>query len=148
MDMLQGMNTGHNGSLTTLHANSPRDTISRLETMCMMAGLDIPLLPIRKQIASAMDLIVHMERLEDGTRKTAQVTEVAGMESDVVTLNDIFKFDQTGIGEDGKVLGELLPTGIRPLFTPKLEVTGYRLRGEVFGAGQVGWNTERRVGRR
>ena len=147
MDMLQGLNTGHNGSLTTLHANSPRDSISRLETMCMMAGLDIPLLPIRKQIASALDLIVHMERLEDGTRKASQITEIAGMESDVVTLNDIFKFNQTGIDERGRITGELKATGIRPLFSPKLEVIGYKLRGEVFGAGQVGWNTERRANR-
>ncbi len=145
MDMLQGLNTGHNGSLTTLHANSPRDSISRLETMCMMAGLDIPLLPIRKQIASAIDLIVHMERMDDGTRKASQITEVAGMESDVVTLNDIFKFEQSGLDEKGKVLGELKATGIRPLFSPKLEIIGYKLRGEVFGAGQVSWNTERRV---
>ena len=147
MDMLQGMNTGHNGSLTTLHANSPRDSISRLETMCMMAGLDIPLLPIRKQIAAAIDLIVHMERLDDGTRKATRITEVAGMESDIVTLNDIFQFQQTGLSENGKILGSLTATGIRPLFSPRLEVIGYKLRGEVFGAGQVGWNTERRVGR-
>lgn len=147
MDMLQGLNTGHNGSLTTLHANSPRDSISRLETMCMMAGLDIPLLPIRKQIASALDLVVHMERLEDGTRKASQITEIAGMESDVVTLNDIFKFTQTGLDENGRILGDLQATGIRPLFSPKLEVIGYKLRGEVFGAGQVNWNTERRANR-
>ena len=147
MDMLQGMNTGHNGSLTTLHANSPRDAISRLETMCMMAGLDIPLLPIRKQIAAAVNLIVHMERLDDGTRKTAQITEVAGMESDIVTLNDVFKFKQTGIGPRGAILGELSATGIRPLFSPRLEVIGYKLSGAVFGAGRVTWNAERRRNR-
>ncbi len=148
MDMLQGMNTGHNGSLTTLHANAPRDSISRLETMCMMAGLDIPLLPIRRQIASAINLIVHMQRLEDGSRKATQITEVAGMESDVVTLNDIFKFEMTGLAEDGKIRGDLLATGIRPLFSPRLEVIGYKLSGEVFGAGSISWNTERRSGRR
>jgi pilus assembly protein CpaF len=148
MDMLQAMNTGHDGSITTLHANSPRDAISRMETMCMMAGLDIPLLAIRKQIAAAIDLIVHMDRLEDGTRKTAQITEVAGMESDVVTLNDIFKFDQTGLGADGKILGEMKPTGIRPLFTPRLEVVGFKLAGEIFGAATRTFDTERRSGRR
>jgi pilus assembly protein CpaF len=148
MDMLQAMNTGHDGSITTLHANSPRDAISRMETMCMMAGLDIPLLAIRKQIAAAIDLIVHMDRLEDGTRKTAQITEVAGMEGDVVTLNDIFKFDQTGLGANGKILGEMKPTGIRPLFTPRLEVVGFKLAGEIFGAATRTFDTERRSGRR
>jgi pilus assembly protein CpaF len=137
LDMLQAMNTGHSGSLTTLHANSPRDAISRLETMAMMAGLEMPLLAIRKQIASAVNLIVHQNRLEDGSRKTTRITEVAGMESDVVTLTDIFKFEQTGIGPDGKITGELKPTGIRPLFTPRLEVAGFRLKGEIFGAGTL-----------
>jgi pilus assembly protein CpaF len=144
MDMLQAMNTGHNGSLTTLHANSPRDTISRLETMCMMAGLDIPLLPIRKQIAAAINLIVHLARFEDGTRRVKQITEVAGMESDVVTLNDIFKFEQTGVNNDGKILGELKATGLRPMFTPRLEVTGYKLAGAIFGANTTTFRTERR----
>ncbi|MDX1437041.1 MAG: CpaF family protein, partial [Anaerolineales bacterium] len=134
LDMLQAMNTGHSGSLTTLHANSPRDAISRLETMSMMAGLDIPLLAIRKQIASALDLIVHQSRLEDGTRKTTRITEVAGMESDVVTLTDIFTFDRTGYREDGKIEGTLKATGIRPLFGPRLEVVGFRLGAEIFGA--------------
>ncbi|MBN2502714.1 MAG: CpaF family protein [Anaerolineales bacterium] len=135
LDMLQAMNTGHDGSLTTLHANSPRDAISRLETMAMMAGFDIPMIAIRRQIASAIDLIVHLERLQDGTRRTVNITEVAGMEGDVVTLTDVFKFDQTGTGPDGAIQGELVPTGIRPLFTPKLEVAGYKLGGDIFGAG-------------
>jgi pilus assembly protein CpaF len=135
LDMLQAMNTGHSGSLTTLHANSPRDAIARIETMTMMAGLEIPLIAIRKQIASALDLIVHQTRLQDGTRKTTRVTEVSGMESDVVTLTDIFKFEQTGIGQDGMIAGEIRATGIRPLFTPRLEIVGYKLRGEIFGAG-------------
>jgi pilus assembly protein CpaF len=135
LDMLQAMNTGHSGSITTLHANTPRDAIARIETMAMMSGIDMPLIAIRKQISSALDLIVHQGRLTDGARKTIQITEVAGMESDVVTLSDIFKFDQSGIGSDGKVLGELRATGIRPLFTPRLEVVGYKLRGEIFGAG-------------
>ena len=136
LDMLQAMNTGHDGSMTTLHANSPRDAISRLETMAMMAGYDIPLKAIRQQIASAINLIVHMARLQDGSRKTTRITEVAGMEGDVVTLTDIFEFEQTGIAEDGAVEGELLATGIRPLFTPQLEVAGFKLGGEIFGAGR------------
>ena len=148
MDMLQAMNTGHSGSLTTLHANSPRDAIARLETMCMMAGLDIPLLAIRKQIASAINLIVHQSRLEDGTRKTTQITEVAGMESDVVTLTDIFKFERMGIGKDGKIEGELNATGIRPVFMPRLDVVGYKLRGAIFGAETVQWRTETTRGKR
>jgi len=135
MDMLQAMNTGHSGCLTTLHANTPRDAIARLETMALMSGLDIPLLAVRRQIASAFNLIVHQTRLTDGTRKTTQITEVGGMEGDVVTLSDIFKFEQSGISPDGKILGELKPTGLRPMFTPRLEVIGYKLRGEIFGAG-------------
>lgn len=134
MDMLQAMNTGHDGSLTTLHANSPRDTISRLETMCMMAGMEMPLKVIRTQIASAIDLIVQLSRLKDGTRKITYITEVAGMEGETVVLTDIFKFEQTGIAQDGKVLGELKPTGIRPIFTPRLESYGFKLGPEVFGA--------------
>jgi pilus assembly protein CpaF len=136
LDMLQAMNTGHSGSLTTLHANTPRDAISRLETMAMMAGLELPLLAIRKQIASAFNLIVHQTRLQDGARRTTQITEVAGMESEVVTLNDIFKFEQSGVSLEGRIQGDLRATGIRPMFTPKLEVVGYRLRGEIFGAGK------------
>jgi pilus assembly protein CpaF len=135
LDMLQAMNTGHSGSITTLHANSPRDAIARIETMSMMAGLDLPIIAIRRQISSAIHLIVHQTRLQDGSRKTTQITEVGGMEGDVVVLTDIFKFEQTGIGEGGKVLGQLKPTGIRPLFSPKLEVAGFKLGGEIFGAG-------------
>jgi len=134
LDMLQAMNTGHDGSMTTLHANSPRDAISRLETMSMMAGLDIPLMALRTQIAAAIDLIVHMERLSDGTRKVVRVTEVPRMEGDIVTLSDLFKFEQTGVSSSGKVQGEMEPTGLRPLFTPQLEATGHKLRGEIFGA--------------
>ena len=133
LDMLQAMNTGHDGSLTTLHANSPRDAISRLETMSMMAGLEMPLMAIRTQIAAAVDLIVHMERLTDGTRKITHITEVPRMEGDIVTLSDIFKFDQTGVSSKGKVLGEMEATGLRPLFTTRLEAAGYKLSGEIFG---------------
>lgn len=134
LDMLQAMNTGHDGSMTTLHSNSPRDAISRLETMAMMAGLEMPLIALRTQIAAAIDLIVHMERLSDGTRKVTRITEVPRMEGDIVTLSDIFLFNQTGIGEDGKIHGEMEPTGLRPVFTPQLESAGFKLRGEIFGA--------------
>jgi len=133
MDMLQAMNTGHDGSLTTLHANSPRDAISRIETMALMSGLNLPLIAIRNQIASAIDLIVHMERLSDGSRKIVRVAEVPRMEGDIVTLSDLFRFDQTGISSEGKILGEIRATGLRPVFTPRLEVSGYNLRGEIFG---------------
>jgi pilus assembly protein CpaF len=135
LDMLQAMNTGHSGSLTTLHANTPRDAIARLETMALMAGLDLPVAALRKQIASALNLIVHMSRLPDGARKATQITEVIGMEGDVVTLTDIYKFTQTSVGQDGKVNGDLRPTGIRPMFSPRLEVAGYKLGGEYFGLG-------------
>jgi pilus assembly protein CpaF len=135
LDMLQAMNTGHSGSLTTLHANSPRDAIARMETMALMSGIDLPVIAIRRQIASAINLIVHMSRLQDGTRKATQITEVVGMESDIVTQMDIFKFTQTGISPEGKVIGEMRPTGIRPQFSPKLEVAGFKLGGEIFGAG-------------
>jgi len=136
MDMLQAMNTGHTGSLTTLHANTPRDATSRLETMAMMAGLEMPLVAIRKQIASAINLIVHLARLPDGSRKMTYITELSGMEGDVLTLTDIFKFEQTGVTREGRIVGQLRPTGMRPLFSPRLEAAGYKLGGEFFGAGQ------------
>ena len=135
LDMLQALNTGHAGSLTTLHANSPRDAIARLETMSMMAGLDLPISAVRKQIASAINLIVHMNRLPDGSRKAIQITEVIGMEGDVVTQMDIYKYVSNGIGPDGKARGELKPTGLRPMFTPRLEQAGFKLGGELFGMG-------------
>jgi pilus assembly protein CpaF len=134
LDMLQAMNTGHDGSLTTIHANSPRDAISRLETLVMMAGMDLPIKIVRQQISSAVDVIVQMSRVRDGTRKITAITEVAGMEGDVVVLSDIFKFNQTGVGEDGKILGQVKPTGIRPLFGPRLEAAGFKLGAEIFGA--------------
>lgn len=134
LDMLQAMNTGHDGSLTTLHANSPRDGLSRLETMCMMSGMDMPLKVLREQAASAIDLIIQQSRMKDGSRKVTQVTEVAGMEGETIVLTDIFKFEQSGIGQDGKIIGELRPTGIRPLFTPRLEAAGFKLGPEIFGA--------------
>jgi pilus assembly protein CpaF len=135
LDMIQAMNTGHHGSITTVHSNTPRDAIARLETMAMMAGLDMPLLAIRRQIASAVNLIIHISRLTDGSRKITHITEVSGMEGEVVTMSDIFKFEQSGVGPDGKIQGNLHATGLRPLFTPRLEVVGYKLRGEIFGVG-------------
>jgi pilus assembly protein CpaF len=133
LDMLQAMNTGHDGSLTTLHANTPRDALSRLETMILMAGMDLPLKVVRQQIASAVDLVVQQTRLKDGSRKVTAVTEVAGLEGDTVVLTDIFKFDQTGIMAEGKVAGEFKPTGIRPLFSSRLEAAGFKLKPEMFG---------------
>jgi pilus assembly protein CpaF len=134
LDMLQAMNTGHDGSLTTLHANTPRDAISRLETMCLMSGMDLPVRVIREQIASAVDLIVQQTRLRDGSRKITSITEVAGMEGDTIVMTEIFKFEQINVTQEGKVIGELKPTGIRPLFSPRLEASGFKLGPEVFGA--------------
>jgi pilus assembly protein CpaF len=134
LDMLQAMNTGHDGSLTTVHANSPRDTLARLETLVLMAGMDLPLKVVRQQIASAVDLIVQQTRLTDGSRKVTSITEVAGMEGDTVVLTDVFKFEQTGVTAEGKVIGDLKPTGIRPIFSPRLEAAGFKLGAEVFGA--------------
>jgi pilus assembly protein CpaF len=134
LDMLQAMNTGHDGSLTTVHANSPRDTLSRLETMVLMAGVELPIKVVRQQISSAIDLIVQLSRLKDGSRKVTSITEVAGMEGDTIILTEIFRFEQTGVTVDGKVVGQLKPSGIRPLFTPRLEAAGFKLPPEVFGA--------------
>jgi pilus assembly protein CpaF len=133
LDMLQAMNTGHDGSLTTVHANTPRDAISRLETITLMSGLDLPVRVIREQIASAVDLIIQQSRMRDGTRKVTQITEVIGMEGDTIVLSDIFKFEQSGIGDDGMVLGEHKATGIRPIFMNKLESAGFKLGPDVFG---------------
>ncbi len=132
LDMLQAMNTGHDGSLTTVHANTPRDAISRIETLVLMAGMDLPLKVVRQQVSSAVDVIVQQTRLKDGQRKVTAVTEVAGMEGDVIVLTDIFKFVQTGVTTEGKVLGEVNATGIRPNFTPRLEAAGFKLSAEVF----------------
>jgi pilus assembly protein CpaF len=145
LDMLQAMNTGHDGSMTTLHANSPRDALSRLETLTLMSEVDLPADVVRKQIAAAVDLIVHQARLRDGSRKVTAITEVAGMEGDTVVLTDIFKYEQTGITDNGELIGELKPTGIRPLFSPALEVAGFKLRPEIFGANITEMlNTNRR----
>jgi pilus assembly protein CpaF len=134
LDMLQAMNTGHDGSMTTLHSNSPRDAIYRMETMTLMSELDLPIKVIRAQIASAIDLIIHLSRLKGGNRTITYITEISGMEADTVVMSDIFKFEQTGVDRTGAVMGELRPTGIRPLFTTKLEANGFKLSPEVFGA--------------
>jgi pilus assembly protein CpaF len=133
LDMLQAMNTGHDGSLTTIHSNSPRDALSRLETLTLMSGLDLPVKVVREQIAAAIDLIVQQTRLRDGTRRITQITEVLGMEGDTVVMSDLFKFEQTGVGENGVILGQMKPTGIRPMFESRLEACGFRLGGEIFG---------------
>jgi pilus assembly protein CpaF len=140
MDMLQAMNTGHDGSLTTLHANTPRDAIARMETMAMMAGMDMPLKVIREQIASAVDLIVQQTRLDDGQRKVSYITEVQGMEGDTVVLQDIFLLDVKGKTAEGKVIAELRPTGTRPRFTTRLEAHGFKLPPNIFGASVPGQN--------
>jgi pilus assembly protein CpaF len=134
LDMLQAMNTGHDGSLTTLHANTPRDCIARLETMCLMAGMDLPVRAIREQIAAAVDVICQQERLRDGKRKVVKVTEVQGMEGDVITMSDIFEFEQAGI-EGGQVIGRMRPTGLRPKFIDKIEAAGIHLPPAIFGIG-------------
>ena len=134
LDMLQAMNTGHDGSLTTLHANTPRDALSRVETMVLMTGMDLPIKVIRQQVSAAIDVIVQQSRLKDGSRKVTAITEVAGMEGDTIVLTDIFRFEQTGLTQDGKIIGQLKPTGIRPMFTPRLEASGFKLPPEVFGA--------------
>ena len=132
LDMLQAMNTGHDGSLTTIHANSPRDALTRLETMVAMANLNIPESAIRRQVASALDMIIQVTRLSDGTRKLINISEVVGMEGDVVTMQDIFEFRKTGIGEKGEVLGEFLPSGIRPRLSERLLAAGIRLPAGIF----------------
>jgi pilus assembly protein CpaF len=131
LDMLQAMNTGHDGSMTTIHSNSPRDTLRRIETMVLMAGLELPLKAIREQVSSALDLVVHMERMRDGTRKVVQVAEVQGMEGDSVVMQDIFLFEQTGI-QNGRVVGNLKPTGLRPRFAEKFTVNNIDLPGNIF----------------
>jgi pilus assembly protein CpaF len=138
LDMLQAMNTGHDGSLTTAHANSPRDTLSRLETMCLMAGMDLPVRAIREQIASAIDLIIQQERLRDGSRKVVSITEVQGMEGDVIVMSDIFAFEQQGM-EAGRVIGRLKPTGIRPKFIERIESANIHLPAGIFGVSARGF---------
>ena len=135
--MLQAMNTGHDGSMTTVHANSPRDALSRVETLTLMAGFDLPIRAIREQVASAVDLIVQLTRLRDGSRRVTHITEVDGMEGDKITLQDIFLFDfSAGVDENRRHRGRLEPTGVRPSFAEKLEDTGVSITGDMFEAVQ------------
>ena len=136
LDMLQAMNTGHEGSLSTLHANSPRDAMSRLETMVMMSGLELPVRAIREQIASALDLVVHLARMRDGTRRVVEISEVNGMEGDTLTLSTLFKFDyERGFDENGHYAGDLIPTGLRPMFSDELHYMGIELTDTMLGSG-------------
>lgn len=135
LDMLQAMNTGHDGSMTTAHANSPRDALARIETMCLMAGMDLPVRAIREQVASAVDVIVQQERMRDGTRKVTTIAEVSGMEGEVITMTDIFVFEPSGT-ENGRIIGRLRPTGLRPKFMDKIEAAGIQLPPSIFGIGE------------
>jgi pilus assembly protein CpaF len=132
LDMLQAMNTGHDGSITTCHANSPRDALARIETMVLMAGMDLPSRAIREQMASAVHLIIQQSRLRDGSRKVTHITEVVGMEGNTITMQDIFKFTQTGVDEEGKVIGEFEPTGIVPKFIEEIDAEGIPISREIF----------------
>ena len=134
LDMLQAMNTGHEGSMTTVHSNSPRDTLARLETMTLMAGMELPVRAIREQISSAIDLVVHQSRMRDGSRKVVAIAEVSGMEGDVISMTDLFVFQHGGF-RDGKVYGRLTPTGLRPKFMDKIEAAGIHLPASIFGIG-------------
>jgi pilus assembly protein CpaF len=139
LDMLQAMNTGHDGSITTLHSNSPRDTLARLETMVLMAGMDLPMRAIREQVASAVDLIVQQTRLKDGSRRITHITEVVGMEGDIITLQDLFLFDHTmGTDSTGRTLGMLRSTGLRPMFLDKLQSSGVRVDPGMFAFERFG----------
>ena len=131
--MLQAMNTGHEGSLCTVHANSPRDALSRVETMVLMSGFDLPVRAIRQQLSAALELIVHLERLEDGVRRVTSIAEVQRMESDVITLQDVFKFEVQQVRSDRTVVGALEPTGIHPIFSDKFRKHGIELPRELFG---------------
>jgi len=132
LDMLQAMNTGHDGSLTTVHANSPRDAVARLETMAMMANLNLPEKAVRRQIASAVSLVIQISRFNDGTRRVTHMTEITGMEDDVVSMQDVFVFEKQGVGPDGRVLGAFTPTGIRPKFAEKLKASGIAVPASMF----------------
>jgi pilus assembly protein CpaF len=137
LDMLQAMNTGHDGSICTVHANSPRDVLSRVETMVLMAGVDLPMRAIREQLSSAIDLIVHQSRFKDGSRRITHVSEVVGMEGDVITMQDVFLFDyKAGYDEDGHPRGHLQSTGLRPKFLEKLAAAGVRYDPEMFAMEQ------------
>jgi pilus assembly protein CpaF len=132
LDMLQAMNTGHDGSLTTVHANTPRDALARLETMVAMSGLDLPKSAVRSQIAAAIDLVIQQQRLVDGSRRVTSLQEVTGMEGEVITMQEIFRLERRGLDENGKVIAELVPTGLRPKFVEKLAAEGIELPDDLF----------------
>jgi pilus assembly protein CpaF len=132
LDMLQAMNTGHDGSLTTIHANSPRDALYRLDTMVAMANLNIPDRAVRQHIASAVNLLIQINRMADGTRRVTAVSELTGMEGDVVTMQDIFVFERTGLSRDGRIAGRFRATGIRPKCSPQIQSSGFPLPMEMF----------------
>lgn len=132
LDMLQAMNTGHDGSMTTAHANSARDLLSRLETMVLMSGMELPLRAIRSQIASAVDIVVQIARMRDGSRKIINISEITGMEGDIITMQDLFRFEQQGIDGDGRLRGEFVTTGLRPMCSEKLELNGIHLPMDLF----------------
>jgi pilus assembly protein CpaF len=132
LDMLQAMNTGHEGSLSTVHANSPRDALARLETMILMAGTNLPNRAMREQVSSALDLIVQVQRLADGTRRVVSITEVTGMEGDIVTTQEIFRFRRKGVTPDGHIVGVFEASGIRPMFTERLKIAGAELPSGLF----------------
>jgi pilus assembly protein CpaF len=132
LDMLQAMNTGHEGSMSTIHANSPRDALSRLETMILMAGTPLPSRAMREQVASALDLVVQVQRFSDGARRVVSVTEVTGMEGDVVTMQEIFRYKRQGIAPDGKIIGRFESTGVRPVFVERLRIAGVDFPSNLF----------------
>src|SRR5450756_617456 len=138
LDMLQAMNTGHDGSMTTVHANSPRDALARIESMVMMANLDLPIRAIREQVASAINVIIHLNRMRDGVRRVVYVSEVAGMEGEIITLQDIFAFRQTGLDSEGRVLGRMRGTGLRPRFADRFEQYGIHLPPDIFAPHREG----------
>jgi len=135
--MMQAMNTGHEGSITTVHANSPRDALARIENMILMAGLDLPIKAIREQMASAIHMVVQIARMPDGTRKITGVCEITGMEGQVVTMQDLFRFEQRGMDAEGRVVGDFHFTGIHPQFAEKFKMAGIQLPQDIFGAS--GW---------
>lgn len=138
--MLQAMNTGHDGSLTTIHANSPRDAIARMETMAVMANLNLPEKAVRKQIASAITLVLQVSRFSDGTRRLTHITEITGMEDDIVSMQDVFVFQKDGVSDDGRTLGTFTATGIRPKFADKLKASGISLPANFFEQSVRTWN--------
>jgi len=139
LDMLQAMNTGHDGSLTTIHANSPRDALARMETMAMMANLNVAEKAIRRQIVSAVSLVVQVARLSDGTRRLTHITEVTGMESDVISMQDLFLFEPRGVSSEGRIIGDFTSTGIRPKFAEKLKAAGFELPANLFAGSERRW---------